>query len=137
MDGQKHMVEEISSKNTKNDILDAYYELLEKVKQNKKSSKQEEKLLSYQKAVVDQAVNQSADDIIKGLANLKLIINQSFKDLEDQLLAENQKLTNLQQAITICNKEIEELHDIKVNINSLAALLLAQKEKSANFEKKP
>lgn len=107
MDGQKHMVEEISSKNTKNDILDAYYELLEKVKQNKKSSKQEEKLLSYQKAVVDQAVNQSADDIIKGLANLKLIINQSFKDLEDQLLAENQKLTNLQQAITICNKEIE------------------------------
>jgi hypothetical protein len=101
------MVEEISSKNTKNDILDAYYELLEKVKQNKKYSKQEEKLLSYQKAVVDQAVNQSADDIIKGLANLKLIINQSFKDLEDQLLAENQKLTNLQQAITICNKEIE------------------------------
>lgn len=51
------------------------------------------------------------------------------------MLAENQKLTNLQQAITICNKEIEELHDIKVNINSLAALLLAQKEKSANFEK--
>lgn len=119
MDGQKHMVEEISSKNTKNDILDAYYELLEKVKQNKKSSKQEEKLLSYQKAVVDQAVNQSADDIIKGLANLKLIINQSFKDLEDQLLAENQKLTNLQQAITICNKEIEELHDIKINHSGL------------------
>ena len=55
--------------------------------------------------------------------------------MEDQLLAENQKLTNLQKAINICNQEIEELYEIKVNANTLAALLLAQKEKTANFEK--
>lgn len=129
------MVEEISSRNTKNEILDAYYELLEHIKQNKKANKQEEKLLADQKAVVDKAVNQSADGIIKGLANLKLIINQSFKDLEDQLLAENQKLVNLKQAIIICNQELEDLYDIKVNVDSLAALLLAHKEKATNFDK--
>ena len=32
------MIEEITVKNTKNEILDAYYELLEQVKQNKKSN---------------------------------------------------------------------------------------------------
>lgn len=53
-------------------------------------------MIAYQKAVVDQAANQPVDDIIKGLANLKLIINQSFKDSEDQLLTGNQKLANLQ-----------------------------------------
>lgn len=37
------MIEEISNKNTKNEILEAYYELLEQIKQNKKITKQEEK----------------------------------------------------------------------------------------------
>ena len=69
------------------------------------------------------------------MANLKLIINKSFKDLEDQLLAENQKLVNLRQAINIQTQELEELYEIKVNTDTLAALLLAQKEKSAVFEK--
>ena len=129
------MTEEISTKNTKNEILDAYYELLEQIKQSKKSNKQEEKIIADRKSTVSEAAKNSADDFIQGLANLKLIINKSFKDLEDQLLAENQKLTNLQQAINICNQEIEELYEIKVNANTLAALLLAQKEKTANFEK--
>lgn len=129
------MIEEITVKNTKNEILDAYYVLLEQVKQNKKSNKHEEKAAIERKAIVAEATNSSADDIIQGLANLKLIINKSFKELEDQLLAENQKLINLKQAITICNQELEEFYEIKTNTDTLAALLLAQKEKSANFEK--
>jgi hypothetical protein len=129
------MIEEITVKNTKNEILDAYYELLEQVKQNKKSNKHEEKAAIDRKTIVAEATNSSAEDIIQGLANLKLIINKSFKELEDQLLAENQKLVNLKQAITICNQELEELYEIKTNTDTLAALLLAQKEKSANFEK--
>ncbi len=129
------MVEEIGTRNTKNEILDAYYELLDQIKQNKKSNKQEEKVAGDRKAVVELASNCSADDVVKGLANLKLIINKSFKDLEDQLLAENQKLVNLRQAINIQTQELAELYEIKVNTDTLAALLLAQKEKSAVFEK--
>ena len=129
------MIEEISVKNTKNEILDAYHELLEKVKQTKKLNKQEEKVIADKKAIVEAATIDSPDEIVKGLASLKLTINKSLKDLEDQLLTENQKLITLQKAITIQKQELEELYEIKVNANTLAALLLAQKEKSANFEK--
>lgn len=129
------MIEEISTKNTKNEILDAYYELLEQVKQNKKITKQEEKASLEKKAILEKTTGSCADDIVKGLADLKMIINKSFKELEDQLLAENQKLIDLKKAITICNQELEELYEIKVNANTLAALILAQKEKSMSFEK--
>lgn len=129
------MVEEISTKNTKNEILDAYYELLEQVKQNKKITKQEEKASLEKKAILEKTTGNCADDIVKGLADLKMIINKSFKELEDQLLTENQKLIDLKKAITICNQELEELYEIKVNANTLSALILAQKEKSINFEK--
>ena len=129
------MVEEINNKNTKNEILDAYYELLEQVKQNKKITKQEEKSSLEKKAILEKTAGSCADDIVKGLADLKMIINKSFKELEDQLLAENQKLIDLKKAITICTQELEELYEIKVNANTLAALILAQKEKSMSFEK--
>ena len=129
------MTEEISIKNTKNEILEAYYEMLEQVKQTKKLNKQEEKAIVDKKAIVTAATTGSPDEIVKGLATLKLIITKSLKDLEDQLLAENQTLITLQQAIAIQTQELEELYEIKVNANTLAALLLAQKEKSANFEK--
>ena len=129
------MTEEISIKNTKNEILEAYYEMLEQVKQTKKLNKQEEKAIVDKKAIVTAATTGSPDEIVKGLATLKLIITKSLKNLEDQLLAENQALITLQQAIAIQTQELEELYEIKVNANTLAALLLAQKEKSANFEK--
>ena len=129
------MAEEISVKNTKNEILDAYHELLEHIKQTKKPNKQEEKAISDKKVIVEAAAIDSPDEIVKGLGNLKLVINKSLKDLEDQLLTENQKLITLQKAIAIQNQELEELYEIKVNANTLGALLLAQKEKSANFEK--
>jgi hypothetical protein len=131
----RKMIEEISNKNTKNEILEAYYELLEQVKQNKKITKQEEKAAVEKKVILEKATGHCADDIIKGLAELKLIINKSFKELEDQLLTENQKLIDLKQAIAICSQELEELYEIRVNADTLSALLLAQKEKTANFEK--
>lgn len=41
----------------------------------------------------------------------------------------------LQQAIEIQSKELADLHEIKFNADSLAALLQAQKEKTVSFDK--
>ena len=105
------VVEEISLKNTKSEILDAYYEVLKKLEQTKKLSKQEEKLIAEKKEIVTEASIGSADEIVKGLANLKLTVNKSLKELEDQLLNENKKLTTLQKAINIQTQDLEELHE--------------------------
>jgi hypothetical protein len=129
------MTEDISSKNTKNEILDAYHEALEQLKAIKKVSKQEIKMVEEKKETVTKAISHSTDDIVNNIATLKLSLARSLEDVEEQLLSSRKQLTTLHQAIEIQGKELNELHDIKINADSLAALLHAQKEKAASFEK--
>lgn len=129
------MTDDISAKNTKNEILEAYHEALEQLKATKKISKQEIKQVEDKKETVAKAVSQSTDDIVKNIATLKLSLARSLEDIEEQLLSSHKQLTTLHHAIEIQSKELSELHEIKINANSLAALLQAQKEKSAIFEK--
>lgn len=129
------MSDDISSKNTKNEILEAYHEALEQLKTAKTTSKQELKMVEDKKGIVTKAVSNSTDDIVKNIATLKLALVRSLEDIEEQLLSSHKQLTTLLQAIAIKSNELADLHDIKINADSLAALLHAQKEKSAIFEK--
>ncbi len=128
------MSEEITGKNTKNEILDAYTDLLKKMKETKKLSKQEEKVREDKKEIVTVAAKQTTNEIVRNLADLKLSLVNSLEDLEQKLLSEQKRLTTLQQAIDIQTKEIADIYEIKVNADTLTVLLLAQKEKTANFE---
>lgn len=129
------MTEEISSKNTKNEILEAYQEALKQLKDAKRSTKQEEKAIEEKKEIVLTASNQTTDTIFKNISELKFSLVNALEDIEEKLLTSRKTLTTLQQAIDIQTKELAELHEIKVNADTLAALLSAQKEKSLFFEK--
>ncbi|MCX7114348.1 MAG: hypothetical protein NTW08_00305 [Gammaproteobacteria bacterium] len=129
------MTEDISAKNTKNEILEAYHHALQQLKTSKNTSKQDMKVLEEKKEIVIKAVNHSTDDIVKNIATLKLSLTRSLEGVEEQLLASHKQLIALHQAIDIEQSELTNLHDIKINSESLAALLLAQKEKSLSFEK--
>ncbi len=54
--------------------------------------------------------------------------------MEQRLVAEYRRLNDLQEAIKLESVELEELHQIKKNVNTLNAILLAQKEYKARFE---
>ena len=129
------MTDEISAKNTKNEILEAYHETLQRLKETKKVSKQELKTTEEKKETVATATHQTTNEIVKNIAELKLALVKSLEDIEEQLLSSYKKLTTLQQAIEIQTKELADIHEIKINADTLAALLLAQKEKSSFFEK--
>jgi hypothetical protein len=129
------MPEDISVKNTKNEILDAYHEALRKIQEDKKITKQEQKVIEEKKEIVKVASEQTVSGIVKNLAELKLTLVKALQELEENLLTENKKLTTLQEAISIQNKELADLYGIKTNADTLAALLLTQKEKTDNFEK--
>lgn len=129
------MSDEISAKNTKNEILEAYQEALDQLKAAKKKNKQEMKLTEEKRETVLQAANHSTDDIVNNIATLKLSLVRSLEDIEEQLLASRKQLTTLQQAIVIQSKELTELHDIKMNADSLAALLHAHKEETLSFDR--
>lgn len=126
---------DLSTKNTKNEILDAYHEVLQQLKENKKINKQDIKREQDKQAVVEHASQHTTNEIVKNLADLKLSLVKSLEDLENQLLSEHKKLIVLQQAMVIQNKDLEEIYEIKINTDTLAALLEAQKQRKEAFDK--
>ena len=128
------MAAELSTRNTKNEILEAYNELLKKVKEQKPLDRQAEKEKTEKKDIVETAAQNSVEKIVKDLAELKLAIGKSLDSVEEQLIGEFKKLNNTRRAIEIEQKNLEDIHEIRAEADSLAALLLAQKEKKQAFE---
>lgn len=121
-----------TSKNTKNEILEAYDELLQEL--NKKSNKSTLAATQADNNTVKQASSQNTKDIIHQIAELKLQVTQSLEDLGKELLAAREKLTCTQEAIKLQESHLKNVHDITVNTNSLEALLLSQQRKKEEFE---
>jgi hypothetical protein len=129
------MAEEMSVKNTKNEILDAYHEVLQRLQSSKPANKSAERAMEEKRDLLTVASQHTADGIVKGLADLKISIVKSLEEIEEKLLSSHKKFNLLQQAIDLQKKDLGDIHDIKINADSLTALLLTQKEKSENFEK--
>ena len=125
---------EISEKSKKNEILAAYQELLGQIGQSKQESHQEEKKKQQEQDVVVMASTMTPDRIVKNLADVKVSIGQALDTLEQRLTDEHRKLSELQAAIKIEAARLKDLHEITLNADSLAALLLAQKEYKIRFE---
>lgn len=122
-----------TSKNTKNEILDAYEEILQELNKTK-SNKTDQQKIQANNNVVKQATSQNSKDIIHQIATLKLQVNQSLEDLCKDLLVEREKLAHLQESIGLQESHLKEVHDVTINANSLEALLLAQQRKKQEFE---
>ncbi len=125
---------DISEKSKKNEILDAYYELLGKVSSTKSVSNQEEKQKKDNEEVVMRAASFDTEYIVNNLAKTKLDIVQGLGTLEKKLTEEYGRLNDLQAAISIETNNLKEVHEINKNADSLAALLLAQKEYKNRFD---
>ncbi|MBM4176575.1 MAG: hypothetical protein FJ213_10460 [Ignavibacteria bacterium] len=128
------MAKEVSIKSTKNELFEAYNEALEKIKELKSADRKVEKKKEEEKKIVEAVVEHSPETIIKLLGEIKLRTAKAIDEIGETLIAEYRKLTELQQAIEIEKKYLEEIFDIKAGADSLSALLLAQKEKKEAFE---
>lgn len=88
-----------------------------------------------EKEVVKAAQENSVENIVKRHADLKLEIVNSMDSLEEKLIKEYKKLTELKQAIEVQTKLLHELFQITAEADSLAALMLAQQEKEDAFDR--
>jgi len=123
-----------TKRDTKAEILEAYNELLKKKDAQESKHPKEEKAEKQKEETVKAATSLSTEGIVKGLANMKLQISVSIDKIEDSLLQEFQKLEKMQKAIGYESAYLEDLYGIKVNADSLAILLTANKEKKQAFE---
>jgi hypothetical protein len=124
----------ISDKSTKSQILDAYNEALAKLKEQKFEDRKSEKKKNDEQKIVVQAGDNSLENIVSSIGKIKIEIVNELDGLSNSLSSEFKKLEEIKSAIEIESQYIEDLYEIKVNAESLSALMLSQKEKKANFE---
>jgi hypothetical protein len=129
-------VPEVSAKSKKEDILSAYHEMVERLQEKVTPDPQEEKKRSDEVAVVNKASQQSVDQIVSSLANVKISLNKQIDGLSGVLIGEFEKLTDLKQAIAHEQKHLQELYNIKETVHTLTAITLAQREQTEAFELK-
>ena len=131
---KKQNIPEVTLKSTKDQILAAYNEVLEKLNEKQIASPQEQKKQQEQEAVVIKATSNSSDTILSDLSGLKSKTIKQIDSLSEQLLGEFQKLANLREAITLEQKHLQELYHINETANTLSALLQTQAEEKERFK---
>lgn len=117
-------VEAISEKSKKSEVLAAYRDLVEELKEAKDVQQHPK---PEEKKVIEKSSNLSCDGIITSLAETKLKISKNLESLETHLLDEYKKFADLQKSIELLKKELEELHDITYQAEALSALIETQK----------
>jgi hypothetical protein len=128
------MEETVTTKNTKSQILEAYNNLLKKVQGQKSEEPKKEQEQKQKEELTGKAKSLSNEGIIRGVSDLKVGISSALDKLADQFVAEYKKFEDLQKAISIEKQNLEDLYQLSANADSLAAMLMAQKEQREKFE---
>ena len=128
------METKITPKNTKNEILAAYDELLEKFQERKTEEPKKVQEQKKQEGLVKNAEELSQEGIVKEIAGVKADISSVLDKLGGNFIAEFKKFEELQQAIQVEKKNLEDLYQLSANADSLSVMFLAQKEKKEQFE---
>ncbi len=124
----------VSTKNTKNEILAAYDELLKKAQEKKTDEPKKVQEQQKQETLVKNATGLSHESIVKEISGLKVNLSSSLDKISENFVAEFRKFEELQQAIQIERKQLEDLYQLSATTDSLSVMLLAQKEKKEQFE---
>jgi hypothetical protein len=128
----------ITSKNSKDEILKAYTELLNRreIVQSGVTEKKAEITKAVETAIVEKASEYTVETIIKGLADLNVNMGNALTALASQLNTEARKLSDIRQAILIESARLHEVYDIDVAANTLDILIQEHHEKQAAFDAK-
>lgn len=124
----------VSIKNTKNEILSAYDDLLHKFREKKTEEPKKVQEQQKQENLVKNAAGMSYEGIVKDVSDLKVNLSSALDKLGEKFVTEFKKFEDLQQAIRIEQKNLEDLYQLSANVDSLSVMLLAQKEKKEQFE---
>ena len=128
------MTQEITSKNTKAQIIEAYEKLLSEVENSKKEvpkQMHEEKLRNEK---VEKVAKVSSRGIATEISALKNNVGSSLEELERNLAEEFNKLKDIREAIEVEKKNLDDLYSLTATTDSLATMLLAQKKQKEDFE---
>jgi hypothetical protein len=121
----------VTEKNTKNEILEAYHELMEQAV----DGSVEDDVVKQEQKVLDSAAKETVEKVTTDLSRLRITANQTISSLTEQLTAEAERFGTLQKAISVAQKELEEISQIKLRAGMLKRMIELQKQEEEKFEK--
>jgi chromosome segregation ATPase len=127
---------ELSMKNTKQELLDAYHEMLQQLHEKEEAQLKPEQKLKEKKeeSILKAVAGISADGVIQEINKLKQEIGGMLNKLADRLAAETNKFDQVQLAIEIKERELKEIYEIEKAAATLAALIETQRQEKLRFE---
>jgi len=131
---KKKEVPEVSIKNTKDQILAAYTEVLSKLEDQQPENPQDKKEKEDQGHLISRIATHSSESLLNDFAALKLKTMKQIDGLSEELLSEFRVLSEIRQAITVEQKHLQELYQIKETAHTLTALIQTQAREKEKFE---
>ncbi len=126
----------ITMKNTKKEMLEAYDEVLQQLREKRAVGLKPEKAIEEKK--IEEAVevtdSLSTEGIVQEVSTLKLEVGRLLSQLSDRLEEEVGKYRQVRQAVEAKQKELQEIYEIEKSALSLAALIEAQHQKRQQTE---
>jgi len=105
----------VATKSTKNEILAAYEDLLQKVQEKKTEEPKKIQERQKQKTIVKSAAELSYECIEKEAADRKVNLSSVLDKLGSSFVSEFRKFEELQQAVGLKQKNLEYLYQLLKN----------------------
>ena len=136
MEEKKIQPRKLSLSNTKQEMLEAYSAVLKQLEAQREAELKPEKRLEEKKAkeVIQVAESLSSEGVAKEISTLKIETGKMLAQISDRLEEEVNKFRAIQNAITLKEKELQELYEIERSAVTLAALIESQNQKRQAFE---
>jgi len=126
----------ISTTNTKAEILKAYQELQNELKEQGLQNTALQQELEKKRKMVAVAVEQTKDGgATHTIRHIRESLNAQLDKIEQGIAGEQQKFEELQKAIVIEKKTLEDLYKVKAEAESLEALVITNKQAKEHLEK--
>jgi hypothetical protein len=125
-----------TSANNKKQILTAFQQLLSNYQKSvlEVSTKREEMEREEEKRIVEAASAYTVENIVKGLAELQLDFNNTIDSISQKLLTEVSRREELQKAIQLETKHLQELRNVRIAADALRILNRENQAKIKVFE---
>jgi len=122
----------VNEKNTKNEILDAYSELVAEFEKERSQNKSLLKEIEDKNKIVKEVKDNNSNN--NSLDQLKEIFISQIDELKNKFHQEKESFNKLNQAIDIQKDNLENLHQVKAQVESLEALIITQKQTKDKFD---
>jgi len=126
----------LTEKNTKQEMLESYQELVKHLEEKRAAELNPVKKLEEKKTeeAVKVAATLPPDGIDREIGNLKADIGRLLSDISSKLETEVGRFSSIQTAVASKERELQELYGIEKAAASLAALIEAKNQKQHEFE---